>query len=153
MLSPHRVGAGATIASIRSAGRGLRDPGGSTAVEFAIVGPVLVLILFGMISYGGYFWMSHALQQLTNDAARSALAGLTSTERSQLAQSTVTVEAPNYAFLDASKMKVNIGGDTQSMTVSLVYDASSTPFWSLDRLVPMPSSSIQRSATIKLGGY
>jgi len=49
-----------------------RDQSGATAVEFAFLAPVLILILMGITGYGGYFWMSHSVQQLANDAARAA---------------------------------------------------------------------------------
>jgi Flp pilus assembly protein TadG len=126
---------------------------GASAIEFAIVGPIFVLILMGMISYGGYFWLAHMVQQLTNDAARSAVAGLSASERTQLAQGTVNSELQNYAFLEPSHAAVTVDNETQFVTVTLAYDASNTPFWGLDKLVPMPSTTISRAATIKLGGY
>lgn len=137
----------------RRATTGMRDRSGTAAIEFAIVGPVLILMLMGLMAYGGYFWMSHMVQQLTNDAARSAVAGLTAAERSQLAATTVSLEAPNYAFLDANRAAVSVNSDTQSVTIAVAYDASNTPFWALHKLLPMPSSTIRRTATIKLGGY
>ena len=40
-------------------------------MEFAIVAPVLVMLVFGILMYGGYFLMAHSVQQLANDAARA----------------------------------------------------------------------------------
>lgn len=126
---------------------------GASAVEFAVIGPVFIVLLVGIISYGGYFWLAHTVQQLTNDAARAAVAGLSATERQSLAQSTINSEVQSYAFLNAASASVSVTNQTNSMTVSVVYDASATPFFSLSGLVPMPPSTITRNATIMLAGY
>lgn len=70
---------------------------GVAMVEFALVAPLMLLILFGIIAYGGYFWRAHALQQLANDAARGAIAGLTPTERASLARDSVADEIQGLA--------------------------------------------------------
>ena len=130
-----------------------RDTSGAAAVEFAFVGPLIVVMLLGVMSYGGYFWLAHSVQQLANDGARAAVAGLSATERQQLAQSTISGEIANYAFLTSTGLVTTVNTTTTSMTVSLAYNASQTPFFALGSLVPMPSSTITRTATIKLAGY
>jgi Flp pilus assembly protein TadG len=130
-----------------------RGSGGNAAIEFAIIAPVLMVFLMGIVCYGGYFWMAHSLQQLTNDAARSAVAGLTSAERLSLAQATFNTEISDYTTLNPSLATVNYQGTDQTFTISVSYDASSTPFWVASQLLPMPSTTIVRSAAIKLGGY
>ncbi len=130
----------------------LRGCSGAVAVEFAIVGPLFALMLFAIASYGGYFWLAHSVQQLANDGARAALAGLTQSERQQLAQATVGAEVDSYAALDPSLTTVTEREATQAVTVTVSYDASRSGFWLLP-IVPMPSSTIARSATVKLGGF
>lgn len=51
---------------------------GAAAVEFALVVPVLLLLLFGMIDYGLYFSNRLAVQQGAHDGAREAAIGQTS---------------------------------------------------------------------------
>lgn len=131
----------------------LADELGTSATEFAIVAPMFVLLLLGICSYSGYFWMAHAVQQIANDAARAAIAGLSAGERSSLAQATVVSETPQYACLTPSNTSVNVVSAGQAVTVQVSYDASNTIFLALGKLVPMPSSTIQRSATVMLGGY
>jgi Flp pilus assembly protein TadG len=131
----------------------IKDQSGASAVEFAIVGPMFVMMLLGICAYGGYFWMAHAVQQLANDGARAAVAGLDASERTTLAQSAISGELTNYAYLALSHANVAVSSTSQSVSVTLTYDASNTPFWSLDRLIPMPSSTISRGATVMLGGY
>jgi Flp pilus assembly protein TadG len=74
------------------------DQRGSTAVEFAIVSPILILLLLGIVVYGGYFMLSHSLQEMADDAARASIAGLTDTERSSLAQSAVSNDIQTYSY-------------------------------------------------------
>ena len=129
------------------------DEDGAIAVEFALLAPVLIVLVLGITAYGGYFWMSHAVQQMANDAARAAVGGLDATERQSLAQQTVTSEGLNYTNLDASRTQVSLVDTTTQLTVNVIYDASGSPFWAASGLVPMPSTRLTRTATIKLGGY
>jgi Flp pilus assembly protein TadG len=129
------------------------DRSGNAAIEFAIVAPIMMVFLVGIASYGGYFWMAHSLQQLTNDSARAAVAGLTSSERLSLAQSTFNTEIANYTTLSPALAAVNYQGTDQEFTISVSYNAASTPFWAASKLLPMPSATIVRTAAIKLGGY
>jgi Flp pilus assembly protein TadG len=127
---------------------------GTAALEFALVSPMLVLMLFGILAYGGYFYLAHTVQQIANDAARAAVAGLSASERLTLADQAVQTDLQSYSFLAAPLASVSVNdGNGQSMTVTVTYDASTSPFWSLQGLVPMPSSSISRAASIALGGY
>jgi Flp pilus assembly protein TadG len=48
---------------------------GSAAIEFALVGPVLFLMLFGMIECGVIFFGSSALENSTDDAGRLVRTG------------------------------------------------------------------------------
>lgn len=126
---------------------------GAAAVEFAILGPVFLVLLFGAMAWGNYFWLSHAVQQVANDAARAALAGVDSTERKTLALTAMADEIGDYANLKASAASVQVDDAANRVTVTISYDASGSPFWSMAALVPMPSTLIRRQATVRLGGY
>jgi len=148
---------GAGIWNLRCRLRGrryaLRNCTGNAAIEFALVAPVFLLFLMGIISYGGYFWLAHNIQELANDSARAAVGGLTATERSSLAASSFTSQVGAYGVLTPAKANVVYSGSLQNFTVSISYDASSSGFWAISGLIPMPSSTIVRSAAIRLGGY
>ena len=126
---------------------------GSAAIEFAVLCPLLTLMLLGIMAYGGCFWVSHSVQQLANDAARSAVGGLSTAERQSLAQTTLSAEAPTYPNLTPTLASLTESEVGQTVTVAIAYDASASPFWAMRSLVPMPSSTIVRQATIQLGGY
>lgn len=130
-----------------------RSAGGATAVEFAIVAPVLLMLLFGILVYGGYFLMSHSIQQLANDAARAAVAGMTDTERRQLAQGALADELPTYGYLSPAETQLTYSDRGGVMTVGVAYDASGSPLWALNGLIPMPSTTIVRSASVQVGGF
>lgn len=131
----------------------LRRQDGAAAVEFAIVGPMLVVLLMGIAGWGGFFWISHAVQQVANDAARAAIAGLDAAERQTLAGQVLSDQIADYAWLKSSSAQVIVVTDGEQVTVNVTYDASHTPFWSMKGIVPLPSSTIARSATVRLGGY
>ncbi len=132
-----------------------RNTSGTSAIEFAIVAPVFVLLIFGMIAYGIYFGAMHSVQQMAADAARTAIAGLDQTERKTLAQRYIDLNADGYIFIDRSKLVVNVQDSTQDseqFVVSLRYDASQLPIWNLFPLLPLPEKTIARSSTIRVGG-
>ncbi|ATN34673.1 hypothetical protein ACO34A_12775 [Rhizobium sp. ACO-34A] len=132
----------------------LTDRRGAAAIEFAILAPVFFMVVFSMIGYGIYLSASHAVQQLTADAARTAIAGLTSTERKQLAEKYVKATTSEYAFLDGKAMTVAVQDDPNNpdqFTVSISYDASGLPIWQLYSFA-MPGKVIRRFATIRVGG-
>jgi len=52
--------------------RGERDEGGAAAVEFALVVPFLVLLVFGIISYGYMLSFRQAMSQGAAEGARAA---------------------------------------------------------------------------------
>ena len=49
------------------------DQAGTAVIEFAIVAPIFVLLVMGMVAYGIYFGASHSIAQISADAARVAL--------------------------------------------------------------------------------
>jgi Flp pilus assembly protein TadG len=126
---------------------------GAAAVEFAFVGPIFILMLCGIMAYGGYFWSAHAVQQVANDAARAAVAGLAGPERENLARAAVEAEIADYAYLDAPNASVAVTDLADRMTVTVTYDATDSFFFALRHIVPMPSPRISRRASVRHGGY
>lgn len=133
--------------------RPLSDRAGSAAVEFAIVGPILLLLLTGIFTYGGYFLTAHTVQQLTNDAARASIAGLDDTERLSLAREAMRAGLANQRFLRGDLSSVALSRDGTTISVSVTYDASEDVYWAFQSLIPAPPASISRRSTIRMGGY
>src|ERR1700712_5175476 len=80
---------------------------GASAVEFAMLVPIFLVMLFGIVVYGSYLTMVHGVQQLAAEAARSSIAGITNSERGSLAASYVAANASTYPLLTASNLTVN----------------------------------------------
>src|ERR1700712_5341400 len=80
---------------------------GATAVEFALILPVFLALVFGIVVFGSYLAMVHGVQQLAAEAARSSIAGMTDTERNSLATSYVAANASTYLLLIANALSVN----------------------------------------------
>jgi Flp pilus assembly protein TadG len=57
--------------------RTLRSGKGATIVEFALVFPLLLLLIFGAMDFGFYFFVQHSLQFATREGVRLALVGRT----------------------------------------------------------------------------
>lgn len=129
---------------------------GAIAVEFAMIAPVFLMIVFGIIMYGSYLAVIHGVQQLAAEAARSSVAGLSESERSALANSYITGNVNSYPLINPAHLTVNAatsGSDVNVFVVTVNYDASGMFIYSLPTFVPAPSPTIVRSAAIPRGGY
>ena len=129
---------------------------GASAVEFALILPLFLMLLFGIIMFGAYFAVVHGVQQLAAEAARNAVGGLSDAERADIAAETVRRQAPSYLLLDPQRLtlaEARTDGASGTFTVQLRYDATEMVIFSLPRLLPMPPTDIIRSAAIRRGGY
>jgi Flp pilus assembly protein TadG len=133
----------------------LAHQAGTAVIEFAILTPVYLLLLTGMLAYGIYFGAAHALQQLAADAARTAIAGLDEAERNLLVEDFLSRNAAAYMLINPDRLVHAIGdspSDPNQYLVSLSYDATSLPIWNLYPPLPLPSPTIAYGATIRRGG-
>ncbi|MGX1323784.1 Flp pilus assembly protein TadG [Bradyrhizobium sp. USDA 377] len=128
---------------------------GASAVEFALITPLFLLMLFGIVIFGGYLTMIHGVQQFAAEAARSSVAGISDGERNTIATGYVSANASTYPLLDPGKIVVSAAPSSSSTNVYVVtvtYDASNSIIFALP-LAPAPSSTIVRSAAIPYGGF
>jgi Flp pilus assembly protein TadG len=135
--------------------RFLNHPSGTTAVEFAMLAPLFILLLLGMVAYGIYFGASHSIQQIAADAARTALSGLDQPERQSLVEGFVHNNAGGYPFVDPNGLTVSAQdsrADGTQFVVSVRYDARNLPIWNLLGDLPLPDVVISRQSTIRIGG-
>ena len=131
------------------------DATAATAVEFAMLAPLFILLMLGMVAYGIHFGASHSVQQIAADAARTAIAGENAGERNALVAAFVAANAGSYPFVDASKLTVEArdsSADPNQFDVSVRYDARDLPIWNLLAGLPMPDVTISRTSTIRMGG-
>ncbi len=128
------------------------DRRGTALVEFALLSPILIALLLGMLGYGQYFLTAHTLQQLANDAARAAIVGQTAAERVTLARASVTQGLANAAVAKPGEVSSAVAEADGRVTVTLAVD---TRALSLLRtgLVPMPEPVIERRAVAQVADF
>lgn len=126
---------------------------GSAAVEFALVGPLMILMLVGMLMYGGWMWLAQSVQSLATESARAAIGGLDTAERTRLAQAFVAAEAEGGVGLSRDRLVVSVESDERAIRVQIAFDASDHPVMMMSKLLPAPPSVIRRTAVVRTGGY
>jgi len=129
------------------------DVRGGAALEFAIIGPVLLMMLLGIFTYGGYFLTAHTVQQMANDAARAAIAGLDDTERLALARQSLQASIEAQPFMRGELSNVELARQDNVVHLRITYDASEDLYWAFESLVPPPSPHIARTVSVRVGGY
>jgi len=85
---------------------------GAAALEFAIVAPVILLMIFGIIQYGYLYWSLQTASATAREAARQLIVGTR--------EDCVTGQAVSQAGMPA------VGAATPSMT-RVYYDATGAP--------------------------
>lgn len=133
-----------------------QNENGASAVEFALVLPVFLLIIIGILCYGFYYATVHSVQNLTAEAARASVAGITPDERSSIARAFVDNAVPNYSLIDASKVTLTVGPNVANpdmFDVRLNYDSSSLPIWMFEDFLPLPPKVINRVSIVRRGGF
>jgi Flp pilus assembly protein TadG len=134
----------------------IADRRGSSAVEFAIILPIYLMMLLGIFAYGSYLALVHGIQQITAEAARASVAGLSDAERLSLARTTINLSMTSYPFIQANDLTLQSAAtDTATgvFSVTVSYDASGMFIFNLPNLIPMPSPVIVRTASIQRGGF
>jgi Flp pilus assembly protein TadG len=130
----------------------LRDERGAALVEMAMVLPVLMLLIMGIIVYGQWLACANALQQSANEGARASLSGLSQDERALTARQTVADSLSHYDGIDQRKVVVGVQDDGTTVNVTVNYDMSDQPVMKLP-FVPIPDKVVSRSAAVRLTNF
>lgn len=130
----------------------LRDERGAALVEMAMVLPVLMLLVMGIIVYGQWLACANALQQSANEGARASLSGLTQDERALTARQTVTDSLSHFDGIDQRKVVIGIQDDGTTVNVTVNYDMSDQTVMKLP-FVPIPDKVVSRSAAVRLTSF
>ena len=133
--------------------RSWTDSTGGMAVEFALLGPILVVLLMGIVRYGGWLWLAQSIQGIASEAARASIGGLDDAEREALARGEVASHAGRLFQVEPEDVVVDVETDASQLTVRLSHDASNHPLMQVASLLPRPPEEIQGVAVIRTGGY
>ncbi|MBS9719824.1 pilus assembly protein [Tianweitania sp. BSSL-BM11] len=128
---------------------------GTAAVEFALLSPLYILLLMGLLAYGIYIAAAHSVQQIAADAARIAVGGIDNAERQKLVTDFVSGHSQGYAFVEPNKLSVAVSQATagdEYFVVTLTYDAADLPIWQLASDLPLPQTAIVRQSVVRIGG-
>lgn|GEM_PF-1951648 len=128
------------------------DRRGAAIIELALVMPILMMFLFGILSGGSWLAMSHVVQESANQGARAALAGINPAERASLGSEAVLRTLSRSYGIRRDDVTVRVDDDGQSLTVRVAYDGSANPLLNLP-ILPAATTTIERQASVVLAGF
>jgi|tagenome__1003787_1003787.scaffolds.fasta_scaffold20532682_2 Flp pilus assembly protein TadG len=104
-----------------------RDEGGAAAVEFALLAPIVLLLVFGIIQYGLYFWADQGGSDAGRDAARLSAVGKPTDCPTFEANVTAPIDSMGNNF-DITRTYTDSDGDGQievgdNVTVTVTFDS------------------------------
>ena len=117
----------AVTAEMRPAWRRLAaDARGTAAIEFAVLAPLLMAVLFGTVAFGLDYAVRIALTYAAAEGGRAAVAGLDDGERKSLAVAAVTDSLSALSpLIDPAKARISVtfsGSAPEEVGVSIAYD-------------------------------
>jgi Flp pilus assembly protein TadG len=132
-----------------SSPRLVQEQRATALIEFALLSPILIVLLLGIVGYGQYIFTAHALQQLSNDAARSAIVGSTAAAREARARASVAAGLASTPIGRPGDVVTHVAQADGRVTVTLTVD---TRVLGLMRsgIVPMPRPVIERRAVAEI---
>ncbi len=133
-------------------GKARRDRRGIAAVEFALVAPVFLLIVAGIVTYGMYFAVQVAVTEAAAEGARVSVAGLTASERAVLANQAAAVVINSYRpMLTAASATITAApsaGNALLFTVTVSY-----PYTNFVPIMVPLAATPTATITVSNGGY
>lgn len=121
----------------------IEDKKGASAVEFALVAPVLMFILAAIVGYGMVFLTAISLQQLGADVTRATIGGFSVSEKRELAAEHLAVARREYVLINNDQVVVDVvyDTDTETTVVEIAYDTTGHPVELFRGLIPMPANT------------
>ena len=129
---------------------------GLAALEFALLAPALLMLVFAVVLYSFYFAALMGVRHAAIEGARAAVAGLSTAERTALAQDRAQAVISGYGTLLAAGggPVVTAGPDaTGTFRVRVSYNMSGSPMMRYAAFVPMPSPTVSTSVIVTNGSY
>ena len=109
----------------------------------------MLAFLSGILNYGWYFFLTHNVQEITQDAARASIAGLDPAERVQIIDNVIANETTPQGVMQTGLFTRTIRETGQYLNLTVSYDSGRSVFPGMG-LIPMPARLITRSVVIRL---
>ncbi|ODP37707.1 TadE family protein [Sphingomonas turrisvirgatae] len=146
------------------AARRLSASNGAVALEFALVAPLFLLLVFGTMIFAIYFATFVAVIHGSAEGARASIGGFTNAERSQLARERVDALLTGYQpLLNPARATVTtqatVSGGRPAYRVSVAYPVSEFGFgWFYGLIASVGGNgqaptTVSFSVTVANGGY
>jgi Flp pilus assembly protein TadG len=126
-----------------------RSERAAAMVEMALVLPLFLALLMGILVYGQYFLLAHSVQQAANDGARAAIVGLDAADRSAIATRAVDRSMQAIAGFTPATRSVAVSETSDAVTVAVTYNVPATSLIG-SSFVPSPGNVIRARATFEL---
>ncbi|WP_022681868.1 TadE/TadG family type IV pilus assembly protein [Sphingobium bisphenolivorans] len=129
--------------------------GGMAALEFALLAPALLTLIFAIVIYSLYFSALLGVRHAAMEGARAAVAGLSTADRTALAQSRASAVMEAYgALLGSATPVISAAPDaTGTFRVRVSQDMSGSAVMRYAAFVPLPSPTVSASVIVTNGSY
>lgn len=129
---------------------------GMAALEFALIAPALLMLVFAIIIYSFWFSALMGVRHAAAEGARAAMAGMSTVERTALARDRAQAVIDGYGALlsSGSAPQIDAGADGTGMfRVSVSYDMSGSTLLRYAAFVPMPPTVLDATVVVTNGSY
>jgi Flp pilus assembly protein TadG len=132
-----------------------RCDSGLAAVEFALIAPILLMLIFGIIIYSLYFCAYMGVRVAATEGARAAVMGLSPAERTSLATARVThVLAAYRPLIGAGTPTIEaVPSGAGLFRVRVRFDIRNSPIMNYAILLPKPDTILQAEIIVSNGSY
>jgi Flp pilus assembly protein TadG len=135
---------------------GLSHDSGLAAMEFALIAPLFLMLIFATALFGVYFGTWLAVSNAASESARAAVAGLSNAERAGLARTTAqtifTGYAPTFSWAKVTSFSAAaVANQPNLFQVTITYDISTLnvlPFSDL-----LTGNSLTATSIVPNGSY
>lgn len=134
----------------------IRSQDGMAALEFALLAPALLMLVFAIIVYSLYFSTLMGVRHAAAEGARAAMAGLSLQERTTLATARAQAVIDNYGALLSSGGPSTITATPDGsglFTVRVSHNLSGTAMMRYAGFIPLPSPVVSATVSITNGSY
>lgn len=134
---------------IGRSGKAMRSEAGAAALEFVLVAPLLLALIFGIITFGYAFALQNSLRELAAGAARATVAGLNTTERQSILQTYMAQASTEYVLLEESRISYAptfTSGSNAALSLDVDYSLSGSIVGIASSLLGISISRLKGSA-------